>query len=436
MIYRYDFRYTLAKIPVNTALRLYFKKLVFIGKKENVSKKRAIIFAPNHRNALIDALMLVFSSYHLKQIVFLARADIFRKSFVAWLLRGMRIMPVFRIRDGKDNLDKNNEIFDNAARILRKNNPLALFPEAKHNPKQSLLPIQKAVPRIVLPTEASVDFQLQSQIVPVAIYYRDITGFLSDAYITFGTPIEVSDYRDIYKENPVLAINQLRQELENRLKSMVVNIWNDAFYNEYCHAIDWNGDRIAREKFSERKDDFLQASLYIVKKLDELYEDNRTEFDQKTAGFREAHALLKEHGLTSKDRLWKPSSGWNLFARFMALILSAPIAFLGFLNGIFPILINKKLSGLFKDKQFIPSARYAAGLFFVPIFDLIQSLIVGAVTKDWLLALGYFILMPLTFYFALYWRKWLKTTLRDSKVLRFKKQFPDIWKRVLGLIRL
>jgi hypothetical protein len=54
-----------------------------------------------------------------------------------------------------------------------------------------------------------------------------------------------------------------------------------AFYNEYCHAIDWNGGRIAVEKFSERKDDFLQASLYIVKKLDELYEDNRTEFDQK-----------------------------------------------------------------------------------------------------------------------------------------------------------
>ena len=101
MIYRYDFRYTLAKIPVNTALRLSFRKLVFIGKRENVSKERAIIFASNHRNALIDALLLVFSSYHLKQIVFLARADIFKKSFVAWLLKGMRIMPVFRIRDGK-----------------------------------------------------------------------------------------------------------------------------------------------------------------------------------------------------------------------------------------------------------------------------------------------------------------------------------------------
>lgn len=436
MIYRYDFRYTLAKIPVNTALRLNFRKLVFIGKKENVSKKRAIIFAPNHRNALIDALMLVFSSYHLKQIVFLARADIFSQKFVAWLLRGMRIMPVFRIRDGKDNLDKNNEIFDNAARILRKNNPIALFPEARHNPKQSLLPIQKAVPRIILPTEASVDFQLQSQIVPVSIYYRDMFGFLSDAYITFGTPIEVSDYKEIYNENPTLAINQLRQELENRLKSMVVNIWNDEFYNEYSHAIDWNGQRIAREKFAERKDDFLQAALYIVKKLDELYEGNRAEFDQKIAGFREARTLLKEHGLTSKDHLWKRSSQWNLFSRFTGLILSAPIALFGSLNGIFPLLINKKLSGLFKDKQFIPSARYASGLFFVPIFDLIQSLIIGTITENWLLATGYFILMPITFYFALYWRKWFKTAQRDQKVRRFTKQHPNIWKRLLELIRL
>lgn len=436
MLYRFDFRYTLAKIPVNTVLRLNFRKLVFTGKKENVSKKRAIIFAPNHRNALIDALMLVYASYHSKQIVFLARADIFKQKFVAWLLRGTRIMPVFRIRDGKDNLDKNNEIFDNAARILRKNNPLALFPEARHNPKQSLLPIQKAVPRIVLPTEASVDFELQSQIVPVSIYYRDMFGFLSDAYVTFGTPIEVSNYKDIYDENPILATNQLRQELENRLKSMVPNIWNDAFYDEYCHAIDWNGDRIAREKYADRKDGFLQAALDIVKNLDELYENNRPEFEKKAADLRETHRLLKEYGLNSKDRVWEPSSGENLFTRFTALIATAPVAFFGFLNGIFPILINKKLSGLFKDKQFIPSARYATGLFFVPIFDLIQSFIVGAVTKDWLLALGYFILMPLTFYFALYWRKWWKTAQRDKKVRRLKKQHPAMWRRVLELIRL
>ncbi|MEN6588686.1 MAG: 1-acyl-sn-glycerol-3-phosphate acyltransferase [Proteiniphilum sp.] len=436
MIYRYDFRYALVKLPIKTALRLNFRKLVFVGRKENVSRVKPVIFAPNHRNALLDALLLVYTSYHKKQIVFLARADIFKQQFVAWLLRGMRIMPVFRMRDGKDSLDKNNEIFRNAARILKKKNPLALFPEGRHNPKQSLLPIQKAVPRIVLPTEASLDFQLHSQIVPVAIYYRDISDFLTDVYVTFGTPIEVSEYKDLYYENPGHAVNRLRQDMEKSLQSMVVNIRNDAFYDEYLHAIDWDGDKIAGEKFSERKDGYLQASLHIVRVLDDLYENNPAAFDTKISGFREARNILKSHGLTTKDRVWKPSNKGNLFARFSGLILSAPVAFFGFLNAIFPLLINKKLRGLFEDKQFIPSVRYATGLLFVPIFDVIQSLIVGAVTKNWLLALGYFILMPLTFYFALYWRKWWKTALRDCKVRRFAKQFPDIWKKVLKLIQL
>ena len=435
MIYRYDFRYTLAKIPVNTVLRLYFRRLVFTGKKENVSKKRPVILAPNHRNALLDALMLVYSSYHVKQVVFLARADIFKKKFVAWLLKGLRIMPVFRIRDGVDNLDKNNEIFDNAARVLKKNNPLALFPEGRHNSKQSLLPIQKAVPRIVLPTEASLDFELHSQIVPVAIYYRDVTAFLSDAYVTFGEPIEVSEYRDLYLENQGLAINRLRQELEKRLQSMVVNIWNDKYYDEYRLAIDLNGDRLAEELFPDRKDDFLQASLHIVRTLDGLFENETERFNKKIEDFKKAKRLLDENGLTSKDRLWKPSTGGNLFARFAALVFSAPVAFFGFINGIFPLLLNGKLKGLFKDKQFIPSARYASGLFFVPLFNLIQSLLLGSITGNWPLALGYFFAMPLAFYFYLRWREWWTLAARDRKVHRFSKQFPGKWKQLVELIR-
>ena len=436
MLYNYDFRITLVKIPIKSALRLNFRKMVFMGRKENVSKKKPIIFASNHRNALLDALLLVYAGYHFKQVVFLARADIFKQKFVAWILRGMRIIPVFRIRDGKDNLEKNKDIFNSAARILKKNNPIALFPEARHNPKQSLLPIQKAVPRIVLPTEASLNFELNSQIVPVSIYYRDVFEFLTDVYITFGTPIEVSQYKDVYAENPNLATNQLRQDLETSLKSLVVNIWNDEFYEEYKDAIDWNGDRLALEKYSHRKDDYLQASLDIVRSLDNLYENNREEFDNKIKDFREAKAILKEHQLNTKDKVWKPASKGNIYSRFTGLILTAPIMLFGYLNAIFPLLINKKLLGLFKDNQFIPSVRYVSGLIFIPIFDLIQSLIIGSATNNWLLALIYFFAMPITFYFALYWRKWWHSANRDLKVSRFKKQFSDKWERLVQLIKL
>lgn len=271
---------------------------------------------------------------------------------------------------------------------------------------------------------------------PVSIYYRDIFGFLSDVYVTFGTPIEVSSYKEVYYENPSLATNQLRMELEKKLNSMVVNIWNDEFYNEYKYAIDWNGDRIAKEMFADRDDDFLQASLYIVRTLDNLFKNDLDEFDKIISDFNEANKILKEHHLNTKDRLWKPANKSNIIARFSGLILTAPIMLFGFLNAIFPILIYKKLLKLFKDEQFIPSVRYASGLIFIPIFDLIQSLIIGTITKDWMLSLIYFLVMPATFYFALFWRKWWNMAKRDLKVSRFKKFHSEKWKKLLKLISL
>ncbi len=435
MIYRYDFRYSLAKIPVKTALRANFNKLVITG-RSTIPKNKPVIFAPNHRNALIDALLLVYISWHTKQIVFLARADIFKKKFVSWILRGMRIVPVYRIRDGKDNLDKNTEIFDISGRILKNNNPIALFPEARHNPKQSLLPLQKAAPRIVLPTEAKFDFSLDSRIIPVSIYYTDEFEFLSDCYLSFGNPIYVDDYKEVYEQNPNLAINKLRNDLEERMKNLIVNIWNDEFYDEYKQFIAWNDKITAKEKFQGKKDAVLQATLFIVKHLDDLFENNRAEFDRKIENLREANRIVKPHKITTKDNLLEPSSTSSILTQFFLLILSAPVALFGFINNIFPMLIYRKLRALFKDKQFIPSVRYASGLIFVPIFDLLQSIFVQIIFNDWLITLAYFLLMPVSFLFAIYWRKWLKSAKSKWKVNRFRKNYLKDWEKVVSLIKI
>lgn len=434
MIYHYDPRYSLTKLFVDSALRLNFNKIVFTG-TENIAKDKPVIFAPNHRNALLDALLIVYIGKHSKQVVFLARADIFKKPFIAWILRGMRIIPVFRIRDGKENLEKNNEIFDIAGRILKKNNRIALFPEARHNPRQSLLPIQKAVPRIVIPTEAQVDFQLDSQIVPVAIYYTDISEFLSDCYVTFGKPISVNNYKSVYEENPNLAINMLRNDLEERMKEIVVNIWNDEFYKEYENCILWNAGTIAGEKFPKQKNGVLQATHHIVRELDRLFKNERPAFNKKITDYKEAAQLLESHGLSPKDNIRRPVSTVAIILKICLLVMTSPVAIFGLVNNIFPVLIYKRLRSLFKDQQFIPSVRYVSGLFFVPVFDVIQSLVVNAATHDWKLTLLYFTLMPLCFLFAIHWRRKAKSVNRQWRVNRFVNRFPAVWEKLTGLIQ-
>lgn len=435
MIYKYDFRYSIAKLFVDSVLRLNFRKLIITG-KENIPDNLPVIFTPNHRNALIDALLIVYANKHNRQVVFLARGDIFNNKAIAWMLRGMRMIPVYRIRDGKESLSKNNEIFSIAGKVLKSNNPIALFPEATHNPKQSLLPLKKAVPRIVLPTEAQYNFELNSQIIPVSIYYVDLFGFLSDCYVHFGKPIPIANYREEYLENPNFATNKLRTDLQIVLSEMVVNIRNDIHYDLYKDFIDWNIETVAQEKYSNHKAAFPEAAKDIVRKIDALHEKNPNQFEQKIDDYHRAKDICAKHRLKTTDKILKPASTFQLIVQILILLITAPIAIFGFLNGLFPIIIYRKLLKLFKDRQFVATVRFVSGLFFIPIFDVVQTMIVRWFTQSWHIALIYFIAMPISFLLAMYWRKKTKSVARQWQVNRFVKHFPNEWKNLIELIKI
>ncbi len=432
MKYDYDIGYEVLRFFERIALNLHYRKIVYTG-TENINEEHPIVFASNHRNAVIDPLVLLNACK--KQPVFLARADVFKKPAIARIMTWLHIMPVYRIRDGVENLENNNDSFQMSGELLKKRIPMALYPEGRHNPKISLLPIQKAISRIVMPIEAAENFTLGSEVVPVGVYYPDIFGFLSDAYVTFGKPIKVGDYKAQFDENPNLAANYLRKDLENAMKELIVHVWNDEFYDEYLLAIDWNAPQLAKEKYADKKEDYLLASQEVVKILDDLFHNNKPAFDRKIENFREANHILQTHGLTSKDNVAKPASTPAIVLQALLLLVSLPITIFGFLNGIFPILVYKKLLSLFKDNQFIPTVRAVSGLFIVPLFTVIQSIIVGFVF-NWWCALGYFIAMPAAFYFACWWRKWAKSLARKWRVNRFVKQFPELWEKVLALVRL
>ena len=95
-----------------------FYKKVYTSGLENIPSEGAVIFAPNHQNALMDALIIL--SVKNWQPVFMARADIFAGQFVRRLLFFMKILPIFRIRDGRESLKQNDEIFAKSVQVLRK----------------------------------------------------------------------------------------------------------------------------------------------------------------------------------------------------------------------------------------------------------------------------------------------------------------------------
>ena len=126
----------------------YYRHLRIIG-KENIPKKGPLIFAANHQNALMDAMALVCTQKH--QIVFVARADIFKKPLIIKILHFLRILPIYRRRDGGNTYDNNQETFEIVDHVLRAGKAHGIMPEGAFNPRKRLATLQKGIFRTSLP---------------------------------------------------------------------------------------------------------------------------------------------------------------------------------------------------------------------------------------------------------------------------------------------
>ena len=97
-IEKYSARYALLKSAAGFwHNNVFYRKVIVLG-RENINPDDPLIFAPNHQNALMDALAVLFT--HKGQPVFLARADIFKRKTIAAILYFLKILPVYRIREG------------------------------------------------------------------------------------------------------------------------------------------------------------------------------------------------------------------------------------------------------------------------------------------------------------------------------------------------
>ncbi len=128
-VHKRNIFYYMIQPYVKTFFFMFYGKVEVKG-LENIPRNEPVIFAPNHQNALMDALIVLFSAP--QDIVFLARADIFNKRAMAWFLNSLKMLPVFRQRDGASELGKNVDIFDISVNVLHQRHHLCVMPEGGH----------------------------------------------------------------------------------------------------------------------------------------------------------------------------------------------------------------------------------------------------------------------------------------------------------------
>lgn len=422
--------YDLIRFFARIVIRNNFEKIVYIN-DEVVPDDVPVIFAPNHRNAVVDGLLLV--NFFSKEIVFLARADFFRNIILRNFLKSLCVTPIYRNRDGRKNLSKNVDVFDACGKILFEKQPICIFPEGMHSPKQSLLPIQKGIPRIALPVEDNYNFSLDITVVPVIIYYTDMHVLLSDCYVKFCKPIRAVDYKDQYHENPNLAFNNMRHDMEQIMQSEMINVTHDEFYDDYLHCIDLCARGIVAETLPDRQDGLFIVTKSIVEKLDSLFTNENEKFRMVINRYKEAYNLLSQAKISSKCDIKNVKSDSSISLIILSLLLTSPFALYAAINCIFPIAIDKILNKVIKDKQFISSLRIVIALFVLPLFVIIQAVILGLCLHNWWIPILYALSIIPTFRVFEYWRKNLFNIVSNIRIKGFIRKHRATWERIQDL---
>lgn len=393
-IEKYSAGYAILKTAANFWHNKFFYRKVIVVGKENYNPDDYLIYAPNHQNALMDALAVLFT--HKGQPVFLARADIFRSRFIASILYFLKILPVYRIRDGIDSLKSNDWIFNKTVDVLSNKNGLVILPEGSHVGIRRLRQLKKGICRIAFHADEATGFKLNIKIIPVGIEFTHYSRIRQVLTVVYGKPILISQFRDSYQKNPQRAMTELKNFLSAEMQKLMVHIESEADYEAL--------DELRSLVNGRYNDDITSPKLFrdrmLINKLNRLRTSSEDIY--RKICFLSLQIKKKAKELKTEYRLLeiKKHTMAGMIGGIFVLVVSFPLFLYGLaFNFIFYEVPNLTLKKV-KDEQFHGSVKYTisllTALFFMPLY-LILSLII---VSPWWLAILIFLSIPLTGLFA------------------------------------
>lgn len=310
--------YRCIKFYIKIGLFFYTKKIITVG-KENIPKKGAVLFAVNHPNGLLDPLIVTTNVP--RDTFYLVRAAAFKNAIANKVLRSLHLMPIYRIRDGRKEISKNEAVFKDCFEILKSQKTLMIFPEGSHDQRRTVRMISKGFTRIVFGALEKYP-DLKITVIPVGISYQNIGQFPSKVAIHYGTPVSANT---IFNPTDITtSTNLLKEHVSNQLKKLSVHIPDNENY---------------------------------VSTLEKINKNN-TDFTKVTA--------VNTFILNNAFPFYKKK-----------LHLTKPIYYLLLLNSIIPWLIWKKIAKKIDEREFIDTFRVALGISLFPLFYLLQSLTIS-----------------------------------------------------------
>ncbi len=219
---------------IRTGFQCYYKE-IRMTHMERVPLDRAVMLLPNHQNALMDPLL--YAAFAKGKPYFLTRSDVFENRMLKWIFQGLRMMPIYRLRDGRETLSKNQEVFERCAHLFSRGEQLLLFPEANHNLRRQVRPLSKGYTRIIAQSYENNPEQ-DITIVPVGMNYQSAAQFPDRVALYFGQPFPTRMYWS--DPNQELDFGPLRDRTHEAIAQVTTHIPTDLDYELWEQRLEEN----------------------------------------------------------------------------------------------------------------------------------------------------------------------------------------------------
>lgn len=318
---------------IRLGLFFYFKKIHVVN-SGFLPKDKPVLLLANHQNALLDALLL--ASNNPRFSYYLTRASAFNSMIVSRILKSLRMLPVYRMRDGIQTISRNHDVFKICSKLLNNKQSIVIFPEGNHNLKRTVRPLSKGFTRLVFDAlETNPDLELQ--LVPVGFNYQNATQFVDEVSIHFGNPINAQDFIGLDKN---VATITLKEAVHQGISELTTHISGD-HYEDTLSTLE-----------------NLDVNFLNPKAVNRCHLNNFQNCDiRKRRSFPKLKSLLKVFLMIN---LWLPYIIWK-----------------------------QMIQPHIKEQEFVSTYRFTAAVTLVPIYLIIVTICIAMLMGE-IFALTYF----------------------------------------------
>lgn len=429
-IYEKNLGYDLLRPIVDWSTKHSFRKVEVRG-TENLPTDGPYIIAPNHCNTLMDALVILRSDRC--STVFGARADMFNNKFIANIMYFLRILPMVRQRDGLRNVLKNTETQEIIVNTLENDVRFCIFPEGRHRPEKSLLPLGKGIFRAALAANARFGDRKPVYIVPAGIEYGDFFRYRSTSLVTFGEPINVTEFiKTLDVENEAQMIEPMRRELASRISELFTYIPDGEHLKEkwvLTKMLSIDSAEKPYGNFGTCLSESMKNNRELISGIEKACEEHPEEMEKILNDVAEFDKYRRKDGISIYS-FRKHKDIPVIAGKSLAALLGLPYFVFSALVSLPMWALEKFLRSKIKDRAFRNTASFGVKLGLGIIWFLILAVLMFCLTP-WYVALGTLLLFVPSYSFFHDYLEGLRRFVSDIRITRcrkLRKRFASILK--------